>query len=75
LTGREISYHEVSQEDYARWLVDVGFPEPFARFLASIESAIAQDELYDESHQLSQLLGRPTTSWRQVVAEILRGEN
>jgi NAD(P)H dehydrogenase (quinone) len=75
LTGREISYREVSQEDYARWLVDVGFPEPFARFLASIESAIAQDELYDESHQLSQLLGRPTTSWRQVVAEILRGEN
>jgi NAD(P)H dehydrogenase (quinone) len=75
LTGREISYREVSQEDYARWLVDVGFPEPFARFLASIESAIARDELYDESHQLSQLLGRPTTSWRQVVAEILRGEN
>jgi NAD(P)H dehydrogenase (quinone) len=75
LTGREISYREVSQEDYARWLVDVGFPEPFARFLASIESAIAQDELYDESYQLSQLLGRPTTSWRQVVAEILRGEN
>jgi NAD(P)H dehydrogenase (quinone) len=75
LTGREISYREVSQEDYARWLVDVGFPEPFARFLASIESAIARDELYDESHQLSHLLGRPTTSWRQVVAEILRGEN
>ena len=74
LTGREISYREVSQEDYARWLMDVGFPEPFAHFLASIESAIAEDELYDESHQLSQLLGRPTTPWRQVVAEILRGE-
>lgn len=73
LTGRPILYRDVSPEDYAQWLMSAGFPESFARFMSSIEEAIAQDELYDESHQLSQLLGRPTTPWRQTVAEILQG--
>lgn len=72
LTGREIPYRNVSPEDYARWLVSCGFPEPMARFLASLEEAIAQGDLFDDSHQMSQLLGRPTTSWRKFMAEILK---
>lgn len=72
LTGKEIPYRNVLPEDYARWLVLCGFPEPLAQFLASIETGIAQGDLFDDSHQLSQLLGRPTTSWRKFVLEVLR---
>lgn len=70
-TGKEISYKNVKPDEYVRWLVSTGVPETVARFLASIEEAIAEGDLFDDSHQLSQLLGRPTTSWRAVIAEIL----
>lgn len=70
-TGKEISYKNVKPEEYVQWLVSTGVPETFARFLASLEEAIAEGDLFDDSHQLSQLLGRPTTSWRVVIAEIL----
>ncbi len=70
-TGKEICYKNVMPDEYVRWLVSTGVPETFARFLASIEEAVAEGDLFDDSHQLSQLLGRPTTSWRIVVAEIL----
>jgi NAD(P)H dehydrogenase (quinone) len=72
LTGKEISYRNVKPDEYAQWLMSAGFPENVARFLASMEEAIAQGDLFDDSRQLSQLIGRPTTSWRLVIAEILR---
>lgn len=72
LTGKEISYRNVKPDEYAQWLMSVGFPENVAHFLASMEEAIAQGDLFDDSRQLSQLIGRPTTSWRLVIAEILR---
>ncbi|MCS7185966.1 MAG: SDR family oxidoreductase [Armatimonadetes bacterium] len=70
-TGKEISYKNVNPEEYVQWLVSTGVSEAFARFLASIDEAIAEGDLFDDSHQLSQILGRPTTSWRLVIAEIL----
>lgn len=72
LTGKEISYRNVNADEYAQWLMSTGLPENVARFLASMEEAIAQGDLFDDSQQLSQLIGRPTTSWRLVIAEILR---
>lgn len=72
LTGKEISYRNVNADEYAQWLMSTGLPENVARFLASMEEAIAQGDLFDNSQQLSQLIGRPTTSWRLVIAEILR---
>lgn len=72
LTGKEISYRNVNADEYVRWLMSTGFPENVARFLASMEEAIAQGDLFDDSQQLSQLIGRPTTYWRLVIAEILR---
>lgn len=72
LTGKEISYRNVNADEYARWLMSTGLPENVARFLASMEEAIAQGDLFDDSQQLGQLIGRPTTSWRLVIVEILR---
>ncbi len=71
LSGKEIPYRKVAPEEYARWLVSCGFPQTVAQFFASIEFAIAQGDLFEDSRKLSQLLGRPTTSWRKFVAEVL----
>lgn len=70
--GKGVFYKNVKPDEYVRWLVSKGVSETVARFFASIDEAIAEGDLFDDSHQLSRLLGRPTTSWRVVIAEILR---
>ncbi|MGQ9520618.1 MAG: SDR family oxidoreductase [Candidatus Fervidibacter sp.] len=74
LIGKKILCRNVTPDEYARWLVEAGFPETVARFFASMEEALSQGDLYDDSHQLSQLLGRQTSSWREVVAEVLKSK-
>jgi len=72
LTGKTVAYRQASSDEYTRWLVSVGFPEPIARLYAALEEAVAQDDLFDDSRQLSRLLGRPTTSWRAALAALLQ---
>jgi len=73
-TGKEVSYKNLTPDEYVRWLVSTGVSEEVARFLATMEEAIEKGDLFDDSRQLSQLLGRPTTSWRAVISEILRNQ-
>jgi len=73
-TGKEVSYKNLTPDEYVRWLVSTGVSEEVARFLAAMEEAIEKGDLFDDSRQLSQLLGRPTTSWRAVISEILRNQ-
>ena len=42
-------------------LLGVGLPEPYAALLADSDTGISKGALYDESHQLSKLIGRKTT--------------
>lgn len=73
-TGKEVSYKNLTPDEYVRWLVSTGVSEEVARFLATMDEAIEKGDLFDDSRQLSQLLGRPTTSWRAVISEILRNQ-
>ena len=74
-TGKEIMYKDVPEDDYRAVLINAGLPEPFAAMLAESDTGASQGALYDETHDLSRLTGRPTTSLKTAVAEFLSKQN
>ncbi|WP_313397039.1 SDR family oxidoreductase [Atlantibacter hermannii] len=62
LTGKSVVYQNLSEADFAAALQNAGLPEGFARLLADSDVGASKGGLYDDSHQLSRLIGRPTTS-------------
>ncbi|MFV3408671.1 SDR family oxidoreductase [Bdellovibrio bacteriovorus] len=71
-SGKEVKYNNLSEADYKAVLIQVGLPEGFAGILAQSDSAAAQGGLYDESHELSQLIGRKTTPLAVTLAAALK---
>ena len=70
-SGRTIPYQDLPAEEYAKVLTSVGLPEGLAQAIAGYDVAVAQGALFDDSHQLSQLIGRPTTPLSVAVADVL----
>jgi len=70
-SGKTITYNNMSQEDYQALLLQVGLPEGLAVMLANSEAGASQGDLFDESGDLSRLIGRPTTSIQQSVTDAL----
>ncbi len=71
-TGKTISYKNLSEADYAVALAGFGLPEGLARSIAGWDIGASQGALFDDSRQLSALIGRPTTSLSTVVADALK---
>ncbi|AMM51757.1 NmrA family transcriptional regulator [Rufibacter sp. DG15C] len=71
-TGKTIPYKNLSKEEYAQALADFGLPEGLAQSIAGWDISASQGDLFDDSHQLSKLIGRPTTPLSVTVAEALR---
>lgn len=71
-TGKDIPYNNLSEADYAAVLKSAGLPEPLALAIASWDAGAAEGALFDDGHQLSSLIGRPTTSLKDAVAAALR---
>jgi len=70
-TGKNIPYVNLSTEEYTNLLVKSGIPEDFAHFYAGTDISILKGDLYDNNYQLSNLIGRPTTSLKEIVSEAL----
>lgn len=64
---KNIGYVNLTQTEYENVLVKVGLPEPIAGLLADSDTGISKGALFDDSHQLSRLIGRPTTSLATVI--------
>jgi len=71
-TGRDIPYKDLPEADYAAALVGVGLPEPLAQAIAGFDVAAAGGALFDDSRQLSALIGRPTTPLSNSVADAIK---
>jgi NAD(P)H dehydrogenase (quinone) len=69
--GRTIPYRDLSPDEYAAVLTGHGVAEPLARAIVGWDVAAAQGALFDDSHQLSRLIGHPTTPLSGSVAEAL----
>lgn len=72
-SGQPVVYNDLPAADYAAALVQVGLPEGFAALLADSDVGASQGALFDDGHQLSQLIGRPTTPMAEVVKAALAG--
>ena len=67
--GRDIPYRAVSADERLEQLTAAGLDEGLAGFLVRLETDVADGVLASEgSHDLSALLGRPTTPIAQTVA-------
>ena len=71
-TGREVGYRNLSAEEHARELEAAGLPDGAVRFVVGTDQAIAGGALDTGSHQLSELLGRPTTTLAEHVRGVLQ---
>jgi NAD(P)H dehydrogenase (quinone) len=70
-SGKKVEYQNLSEADYKAALVGVGLPEVVAALLSDSDAAASKGALFDNAHQLSQILSRPTTPLATVVGEAL----
>ena len=59
--GKPVAYQNLPEADFKKALLDAGLPEFLATLLAESDVGASKGGLFDDSHQLSQLIGRPTT--------------
>lgn len=71
-SGKAIPYKNLPEEEYAKLLEGFGLPQGLAQAIASWDVSASKGDLFDDSKQLSQLIGRPTTPLNEVVAEALQ---
>jgi NAD(P)H dehydrogenase (quinone) len=71
-SGKTVVYNDLPQNAYEGVLTGAGLPPDLAALLADADVAASHGALFDESHQLSRLIGRPTTPMESVVATTLR---
>ena len=71
-SGKDIPYKNLPQDEYATILTSFGLPESFAHAIAGYDVSITKGDLFDDSKQLSTLIGRPTTPIQKVVTETLK---
>jgi len=70
-SGKKVDYVNLSQADFAAALKGAGLPEGLAAMLADSDAGAEKGGLFDDSRQLSKLIGRPTTSWQAVIRAAL----
>lgn len=70
-SGKPIAYVSMPQADYAKALTGFGLPEGFANILADSDAQSGHGALFDDSHSLSRLIGRPTTPIADTIAAAL----
>ncbi len=70
-TGNNIPYHNVSNSEYANILEQAGLPAGVAQFVAGFHIGTEKGDLFDNGHQLSSLIGTPTTPAATTIAEAL----
>ncbi len=72
-SGKPVTYQDMPQAAYAEALKGFGLPGPFAEILADSDVGASRGGLFDDSHALSALIGRPTTPMSEMVKSALAG--
>jgi NAD(P)H dehydrogenase (quinone) len=72
-SGKPLVYKDLPQAAYVAALVQAGLPDGFAALLADSDVGASRGALFDNGHQLSQLIGRPTTALAEAVKAALAG--
>lgn len=67
-SGKNVGYTNLTEAEYKNVLLKAGLPEPVAALLADSDTGVSKGGLFDDGHQLSKLIGRPTTPLAMSVA-------
>ncbi|MEB5972021.1 SDR family oxidoreductase [Pantoea dispersa] len=70
-SGEKVEYVNLPPAEFSAALIGAGLPTPLAELLADSDAGAAQGGLYDDSQTLSQLIGRPTTPFAEVIKATL----
>lgn len=70
-SGKTVVYRDVSEEQYKSALVGIGLPDGLAAMLADSDAAAARGALFNDSHELSRLIGRNTTPIAESLASAI----
>lgn len=74
-TGKDIPYKDLPEAEYVDILKSFGLPEGLPQAIASWDVCASKGDLFDDSHQLSKLIGRPTTPLSESVADALKANS
>ncbi len=70
-SGKSVLCSNLTEGGYKAALEGIGLPPHFAALYAESDAKAANDALFDQSGQLSRLIGRPTTPLAQSVSNAL----
>ena len=70
-TGKIVPYNNLTEAEYAGILKSFGLPDGLAEMLADSDTGASKGGLFDDTKQISALIGRPTTPLAIVLAEAL----
>jgi len=70
-TGKNIPYKNLPEAEYAEILKSFGVPEGFAFAIAGWDVSVSKGDLFDDSLQLSKLIGHTTTPLSKTIADAL----
>lgn len=68
---KKIVYQNLSEVDFAAALKGAGLPDGLADMLANSDAGAAKGGLFDDSHTLRKLIGRPTTTLTESLRSVL----
>lgn len=71
-TGKAIPYRNLPEAEYAAILLKIGLPPIFAHGLARWDVDASRGALFDDSRELSRLIGHPTTPLAESVRQALK---
>jgi len=70
-TGKNIPYQNLPELEYANILKSFGVTEGYAYAIAGWDVSVSKGDLFDDSLQLSKLIGRTTTPLSKTIADAL----
>ena len=70
-SGTAVAYQNLPEAEFKAALIGAGLPDCIAALLAESDSGAAKGGLFDDSRQLSQLIGRPTTPLTEMLRKQL----
>jgi len=71
-SDKEVKYQNLPEAEFKAALTGAGLPEWLATLLAESDTGASKGGLFDDSRQLSQLIGRPTTPLSTLVKQALQ---
>ncbi|HCH9696543.1 TPA: NAD(P)H:quinone oxidoreductase [Escherichia coli] len=74
-SGKQVTYQNLSEADFAAALKSVGLPDGLADMLADSDVGASKGGLFDDSKTLRKLIGRPTTTLAESVSHLFNVNN